>query len=348
VSKVKSKKAAVYFSAGIGDALLLTPLIKLLKEEGYTITGVFTSKFNIHQLYDHIELLDNRQILLNKHQQIRFIVSNLFKRIDISFLNYFAYNRRNVLIAAFTSLKIHTNNYAVLQSIFIKKSSFIKPLKFLHDAEQNLLLNSEKHKIHENDFHVQLKKENIHFILPEKFIAVQLGAGNNSTPYKILDTEKWKMILQKICADFPNYQIVLLGDRYETELHNAINNHNYLNLCGKTNLKDLPLILKEASCFIGGDSGLMHLSAAINLPTFTVWGASSEINYSYNKFNPIKHQIYFQQHLKCRPCSSWINPNTSRINNADNCPDFICLKQIDANDIYEKLNVFLNHHLAEC
>ena len=66
-------KAAVYFSAGIGDALLLTPLIKQLKKEGYHVTGIFTSVFKVHELYDDIKLLDDKIVILSKPKKVWFV-----------------------------------------------------------------------------------------------------------------------------------------------------------------------------------------------------------------------------------------------------------------------------------
>jgi ADP-heptose:LPS heptosyltransferase len=138
-----------------------------------------------------------------------------------------------------------------------------------------------------------------------------------------------------------------LGDKNEVSLNKKIKFENTISLAGKTTLNELPSVIKQASCFIGSDSGLMHLSAALDVPTFTIWGASNEDLYSYTKFNPEKHQVVINSQLKCRPCSVWINPNTSRVKNAEECPDFKCLRELSTDVVYAKLNVFLKKHLGK-
>jgi ADP-heptose:LPS heptosyltransferase len=89
----------------------------------------------------------------------------------------------------------------------------------------------------------------------------------------------------------------------------------------------------------------MHLAAALQKPTFTIWGASNVNLYSYTCFNSQKHHVVFHDSLKCRPCSAWINPNQSRVKQPMDCPDFICLNELSVNQVFQKLNVFLNQHL---
>ena len=52
------------------------------------------------------------------------------------------------------------------------------------------------------------------------------------------------------------------------------------NLVGKTNLAEIFLIMKECDLFIGNDSGLMHLSAASNIPTIGLFGPTNDKLYA--------------------------------------------------------------------
>ncbi len=71
-------------------------------------------------------------------------------------------------------------------------------------------------------------------------------------------------------------QIILLGagkiDReiaYQIEQTSTV---KIINLVDKTSLKMAGLILQEAEFSLGGDTGLMHMSAALNRPTFMLMG----------------------------------------------------------------------------
>lgn len=341
----KNKKAAIYFSAGIGDALLLTPLIKELKNDGYHVTGIFTSKFLVHGLYESIELLDDKLIILSKPKMVWFITRFSFAQFDISFVNFFSASKTNLVAASQTSKKVITNKKVSFTYDIPENIKFIEPELNLHDAEQNLHLYKKAGHVTEADFHLNIKKEDVSkFNLPNSYIALQAGAGNNETPFKIWDVKKWKELISLLAKEHPTKTIVLLGDNTEIEINKKLEAKNVVNLTGKTSLKELLAVIQNACCFIGGDSGLMHTAVALNKPTFTIWGASNEKLYSYNGFNPIRHQIVFNTNIKCRPCSAWINANKTRVKNPSTCPDFICLQELSSKIVYQHLQLFLSHH----
>ncbi len=341
----KNKKAAVYFSAGIGDALLLTPLIKELKNDGYHVTGIFTSKFLVHGLYECIELLDEKMIILSKPKLVWFIGRFAFTPFDISFVNFFAAGKGNLVAASQTSKKVITNKKVKFTYEIPENIHFIEPESNIQDGEQNLRLYKKAGHVTEADFHLDIKKEDLgKFNLPKSYIVLQAGAGNNETPFKIWDVKKWKELITLLSKEHPDKHIVLLGDDTEIEINKKLEAKNVVNLTGKTNLKELLSVIENACCFIGGDSGLMHTAVALNKPTFTIWGASNEKLYSYNALNPIKHQIVFNTTIKCRPCSAWINANKTRVKNPSTCPDFICLQELSSEIVYQHLQLFLSHH----
>ncbi|HEY1039985.1 MAG TPA: hypothetical protein VGF30_11300, partial [Bacteroidia bacterium] len=89
------KTAAVYYSAGIGDALLLTPLVKQLKKDGFKVTGIFTSIFNVHELMEVANLLDEKIVILSKPKLVWFVTRYRLNKFDRSYVNYFAANKSN-------------------------------------------------------------------------------------------------------------------------------------------------------------------------------------------------------------------------------------------------------------
>ena len=155
-------KAAVYFSAGIGDALLLTPLIKQLKKEGYHVTGIFTSVFKVHELYDDIKLLDDKIVILSKPKKVWFVGKFFLNKFHLSIVNYFAANKTNLTVASKTSLRVITNRDVVFQKIKLNNVHFIQPQSALHDAQQNLNLINSSHSLNESDFKI-LSKLKVNF-----------------------------------------------------------------------------------------------------------------------------------------------------------------------------------------
>ncbi|MDP2388312.1 MAG: glycosyltransferase family 9 protein [Bacteroidota bacterium] len=339
------KTAAVFYSAGIGDALLLTPLVKQLKKDGYRVTGIFTSPYHVHELFEGTSLLDEKITILSKPKLVWFITRYGLNKFDRIYVNYFAANRSNILAASKTSKKVITNREVKFKLNAIPNLRYITPHENRSDAEHNLNLYT-KGSIVESDFFINFKDTALEkFNLPAKYIVLQAGAGNNQTPYKMWSLGNWERLIEKIHKNFPNLSVVLLGDKNELAIGEELHNTSIVNLTGKTSLPEVISIIKNSVCLIGSDSGLMHIAASASKPSFTIWGASNEKLYGYEQFNSLKHQIIFNETISCRPCSSWISANITRVNNPMKCPDFICLEGLKPDAVFEKLSVFLSQQL---
>ena len=61
----------------------------------------------------------------------------------------------------------------------------------------------------------------------------------------------------------------------------------------------LSAILARCSLYIGNDSGVSHLAAAVGAPTATVFGPSDIVQWAPRG----KHILIFSQHVECSPCN---------------------------------------------
>tara|TARA_B100000989_G_scaffold248028_1_gene195416 strand:+ start:843 stop:1808 length:966 start_codon:yes stop_codon:yes gene_type:complete len=77
---------------------------------------------------------------------------------------------------------------------------------------------------------------------------------------------------------FKYYKFILLGSKQERLNAELIckkfSKTEVINFAGKLRLHEIFHLLKGCSLFIGNDSGLMHLSAALNIPTIGLFGPS--------------------------------------------------------------------------
>lgn len=342
MSTVKHKHALVFFSAGVGDAILLVPLVNELKKQGYQVTGLFTSHFNCESIFENTSLFDFIEVKKNKLSLLLFSILN-FRKYDAVFLNHFSFSKSNISLATLFGKNVYTN-YKGLTSLQSSKSiHIIAPRADTHDAMQNVFLFNQKAGLQDLDFKLNYKPQQKNkYKLHKDYIVIQASSANNNAPYKNWPFENWFELFKHLQKTLPNASLVLLGDNSETHLNRAINqtdNPNIISLIGKTNLNDVMDIIYYSKIYIGLDSGLMHIAAALNKPTFTIWGASNPKLYGY-EWMGTKHKIV-SLNLTCAPCSAWINPNTIRVTNPLECPDFMCIRGISAEMVKVELDNFM-------
>lgn len=332
-----NKQTLVFFSAGVGDAILLVPLINQLKHNGYKVTGLFTSPFHCESIFENTNLFDKIEVKKNKLSLILFSIFNL-RKFDAVFLNHFSFSKSHLILSTLFGKHIYTNYKEFTSEQSSNSIHFIEPKTDTHDALQNVFLFNPKSSLQQLDFNLNYKpQQNNPFKLPSNYIVIQASSANNKAPYKNWPFENWLHLFKHLSRT----TIVLLGDTSETHLNNAINSKdfpNVISLIGKTSLSEVMEIIYHSNYYIGLDSGLMHIAVALNKPTFTIWGASNPKLYGYDWMGD-KHKIV-SLNLSCSPCSSWLNANASRVSNPSQCPDYKCIKDISVELVTRELDKF--------
>jgi ADP-heptose:LPS heptosyltransferase len=342
LSTTKHKKALVFFSAGVGDAVLLVPLVNRLKKQGYHVTGLFTSPFHCESIFENTVLFDAIEVKKSKPSLVLFSLLH-FRSYDAVFLNHFAYSRSQLSVAALLGKAVYCNykDYTSAQSS--KAIHFIEPKANTHDALQNVFLSDNNATLSDLDFRLRYKPQNTNkFQLSKNYVVLQISSANNKAPYKNWPSEKWLSLLQHLTNRLPGIQCVVLGDDSElalTKTLGTLNNKNIVSLIGKTQLSDVMEIVFHSAFYIGLDSGIMHMAVALNKPTFTLWGASNPALYGYAWLGE-KHKVV-TLNLPCAPCSAWIGRNNSRVDDPLKCPDFKCIRDLPVETVKVELDNFV-------
>ena len=105
-------------------------------------------------------------------------------------------------------------------------------------------------------------------------IAIQPGTG---LPSKSWPVEKFDLLVDKILKTH-KVKIILVGGPQETHLGDKIAASGHTDLVsaiGHTSIKQLMALLKRCRLFIGGDSGLMHFASAAGAPIIAIWSGRS-------------------------------------------------------------------------
>lgn len=120
--------------------------------------------------------------------------------------------------------------------------------------------------------------------------------------------------------------LVFLGSANETDLCREIADRvgkKVVNLAGSTDIALAGAILQSCALFIGNDSGLAHLAAAVGTPSVVIFGPTVR-EFGFFPFRSRSEVV--EKELPCRPCSHL---------GGKECPKkhFKCMEDIKVDDV---------------
>lgn len=153
---------------------------------------------------------------------------------------------------------------------------------------------------------------------------------NSEAQSRRLPLEKWITLGQKILADKQRpVTLIFIGtiaerERVYTVIQGIGSPDRIQDFTGKTSLRELALLLRDADLVISNDSGPMHLANAVGTPVLTFFGAGN-----LTETTPFNRQNAFiiNKHLPCSPC----------VKNICKFPTVRCLEQIAIEEIHEQV-----------
>lgn len=326
-------RTAVFITSGIGNSIFLLPLIKAVAGETKPIL-LARSPFKSERVFDGYEeeLFSEKVNLFSIADSLK-LIKYVFRPLDAVYVDFFSANRSNLFVAYLISKSIVINRVPKNLPSFIKsKIRFVYPIVGLHEAQQYVRFHDSKIQLSESMLRLTPKKN--HVKIKKPYATLQIGAGNNLTPWKIWPVEFWQQTIQKWTEIYPSLTLVLLGDEHDKLLGDRMMrlSSNVLNLIDKTKMVDLPGLLSDAEFHVGGDSGLLQIAGTVGTKSVAIIGGSDPEIFGWHKINSEKHKIV-QHKLYCHPCYRWILPNKSRVNNAKDCPDFKCIRSIEPSEV---------------
>lgn len=343
---MKPIKVLLFANTGIGDAVLLIPLLLSIKKN-IPSCSIYVLSDNKYGAADVLSCYADYVINTIENEKYDYIINPLFGGISLFKLLKVAI-KRFYLNEKFISHVVIKKSLKTLIFIYFLNLFRIKTIDFktsIHQIMNNLNLISickleEKNLIYNPTFPSNYTKNlainaKEKFNLPNKFAVIQVGAANNSLTPKKWPLEYWEDLIHKISKDF---FVVILGDKNET-VH-IQSNGNILNLIGKTDIYELIGILTNSDFTIGVDSGITHLSSALNIKTLVLWGPTA-----FSISRQIGQKTIFESlFLPCSPCTSgsFLKPESEALkacqfNNS-------CMKNIKPMTVYNKFLMKWNEH----
>ena len=167
--------------------------------------------------------------------------------------------------------------------------------------------------------------------LPLQFLACNVGGASNI--HSTMPNRRWP--IQSYIELFKQLSrpIVLLGNGEEdAHLASLVMQElpHCINLVNQTTLDETALILQKSSLYLGNDSSLLYLAAAMEKPTIGLFGPTP-----FEAANPIgKFQHAIASAVDCSPCYI---PSHGIKGRAYICDNNLCMKNISVSSVLHSI-----------
>jgi ADP-heptose:LPS heptosyltransferase len=289
----------VRFSS-IGDIVLTTPVIRCLKtqvrdaEVHYLLKKQYEPVIKANPYIDRIYTLkndfnatirrlkkENYHHIIDLHKNIRtFRLKNRMRLLSFTFnkLNMEKWIMVNFKINKLPDVHIVDRYFKSVAVFDVKNDN--KGLDYFINDDDIVDITSE---------HKELAKGYIAFVIGARHYTKQLPAD------KIIS----------VCGKI-QYPFVLIGGNEDYEKGEIIKNSaagKIYNYCGKLSINQSASLIKQSELVITHDTGMMHIAAAFNKKTISIWGNTIP-EFGMYPYKPHKKSVIFQvQGLSCRPCT---------------------------------------------
>ena len=350
-------KILIIALSGIGDALIFTPALKLMRKE------MPDAKIDMLTMINGVKDIYSRNPNINKIIYFNFLKEGFLKSLNFLFglrgkydatINVYPSNRKEYNIINFiigAPKKVAVNylrkdfqNLGWLNNVTIKENDS------LHNAQTNIKLieNFLNRKIDEtpaydlflnNDDETAASKYLLENNISENDLVIGFHPGTAILKNQIKrrwEPEKFGELGKKLIIK-QDAKILIFGGPDEIELKenirgiiNSTNAHSVLNL----SLPQSAAVMKRCKIFVTNDSSLMHVASALNLNTVAILGPTNR-----NYIHPWRTNYQIASlNLECSPCFIY-SPRPLKCFRND--VKFKCIKELTVDLVYKEVLKFL-------
>jgi len=278
---------------GVGDQLCMTAVIRLIHKQ-YPFKIVVISSFP-ELFYNNPRVWKNLKLTVNSYgsfiiRVLRFLAGKnlanfLFTNPNIKYEEYMREIKSPLHLVEANTLHFKIN---------LNFDSIVNEIYF---SQKEIIAFTEK------------------FNLPNSYSVIQPNSKTSYTPNKQWGFQKY----QKIITQLKNFKWIQLGVTGDLLLNDV---ENYI---GKTSLRELAFIIKNAEFIVSNEGLLNHIASAVKTKSYVVFSGFHNIDIAnYNETISIVNT----PQVNCAPC--WITSN---------CPKKIkyCTEQISIEQVINKI-----------
>ena len=311
----KPLKILVVRLSSIGDIVLTTPVVRMIKKQlnaevhfltksayitllknNSYIDSVYQIEQSINEIIADLKK-ENYDYIIDLHNNLRTQILRF--RLGVSSRSFRKLNMGKLIL---TTFKMDSLPKVHIVDRYLDAVTFLG-VKNDNEGLDLFLSNADK---------VELS------LFPKNYIAFVIG-GKHAT--KILPNNKIISIIKKVKTP-----VLLIGGPEDAERGGQIiaQTENTINTCGEYSLLQSTFLIQQAHSVIAHDTGMMHIAAALKKKIYSVWGNTVPAFGMYPYKTDEDSKIIEVKGLSCRPCSKI---------GYDKCPKghFKCMQEIDEN-----------------
>ncbi len=268
----KIKTIGLLKPVAIGDLTLLSAIVKDIKKT-YSLTEiVFFVGLDNYILVPYISGIDKYEIINIKKKPIKAIKKIRKYELDI-LIDFCSWPRINSIMCFFAKSKYIVGFKTKRQNRHYIYDKYIEHKQDIHELDnyKNLLkpLNIQTRSFPNLCVNFQKK-------IKQTYCIFHLAAGGNNNRYRQWPFDNWKNIAEFLLSK--NYTIYLTGSLLDEEI-----NVRFINFCSMPNIhnyakKDFSKtinLIKNSKFVISVNTGMMHVAAALNIPTISLNGPTN-------------------------------------------------------------------------
>ncbi len=352
------KKILIIALSGIGDALMFTPSIELLRKL------LPSAKIDALTMFTGAKEMYERNPFIDHVYYFDFLKSSIFSSLKFSLklrnkydatINVYPSNRKEYNLISFL-LGAKSRCAAIyvrkdFQNLGFLNNTRINEVDSKHNVQTNIKIIEKLLKININEepdlsFPLTDQDELIasnyfnEIKLKEKDLVIGFHPGSATLKNHInrrWAPEKFAALAIRLIKDF-GASIFIFGGPEENELKNSIKNMIGLSSAFIINTKTFPqnvAIAKRCNVFVTNDSSMMHVASALKKNVVALIGPTN-VNY----IHPWKTNYkIISLNLDCSPCFFY-SPRPLICSRADT--KYKCIKEIEVDTVYNAVIDFIN------
>jgi len=302
----------------LGDAVMATPAIENILKKYPDSKLIIFGSFISTKLFLH-------------HPNVEKIIVDTSKKNGNRYINLFNYAKDIKKIDIAISFRRSFSSKFFLFFVDAKEKYNYKRFDSTLTTHQVIRYNDFINRVLDQDFNpenLKIYTKNTPLKHNKPTLGINPGATYGSA-------KRWypKEFAKVAIALSTRYDIKIFGGPQEQnialdiekELQEA-NITNYENLSGKTSVEELIEQIASLSLFITNDSGPMHIAAAFQIPTVTIFGPT-RWNETHQWMN--EKEMIVRKEMECSPCMKRVCP----LKHHD------CMRLITAEDVLQKLQL---------